>query len=68
MGPNSNILLTEGDLINILNQMIPAQLCRSMASINFLPFTKSMTEVIEYMEKLEILEATNKQSGTKKTF
>ena len=25
-----------------------------------------MTEVIEYMEKLEVLEATNKQSGTKK--
>ena len=25
-----------------------------------------MTEVIEYMEKLEILEATNKQSGSKK--
>ena len=25
-----------------------------------------MTEVIEHMEKLEVLEATNKQSGTKK--
>ena len=37
-----------------------------MISINFQPFNKSMTEVIEYMEKLEVLEATNKQPGTKK--
>ena len=37
-----------------------------MISINFQPFNKSMTEVIEYMKKLEVLEATNKQSGTKK--
>ena len=65
-GPNSNVPLTEGNLINILNQMVPAQWQRSMISINFQPFNKSMTEVIEYMEKLEVLEATNKQSGTKK--
>ena len=65
-GPDSNVPLTEGDLINILNQMVPAQWRRSMISINFQPFNKSMTEVIEYMEKLEVLEATNKQSGTKK--
>ncbi len=36
-----------------------------MISINFQPFTKSMTKVIEYMEKLEELEATPKQSGNK---
>ena len=65
-GPDSNVPLTEGDLINILNQMVPAQWRRSMISINFQPFNKSMTEVIEYMEKLEVLEATNKQSSTKK--
>ena len=59
------VSLPEGDLINILNQMVPAQWRRSMISINFQPFNKSMTEVIEYMEKLEVLEATNKQSGTK---
>ena len=58
-GPDSNVPLTEGDLINILNQMVPAQWQRSMISINFQPFSKSMTEVIEYMEKLEVLEATN---------
>ena len=46
--------------------MVPAQWRRNMISINFQPFNKSMTEVIEYMEKLEVLEATNKQSGTKK--
>ena len=65
-GPDSNVPLTEGDLINILTQMVPAQWQRSMISINFQPFNKSMTEVIEYMEKLEVLEATIKQSGTKK--
>ena len=59
-------LQLKGDLMNILNQMVPVQLRRSMISINFQPFNKSMTEVIEYMEKLEVLEATNKQSGTKK--
>ena len=37
-----------------------------MISINFQPFTKSMTKVIEYMEKLEVLEATTKQSGNKR--
>ena len=45
---------------------VPAQWRRSMISINFQPFNKSMTEVIEYMEKLEVLETTNKQPGTKK--
>ena len=66
LGPDSNVPLTEGDLINILNQMVPAQWRRSMININFQPFNKSMTEGIEYMEKLEVLEATNKQSSTKK--
>ena len=66
-GPDSNVPLTEGDLINILNQMVPAQWRRSMISINFQPFTKTMTQVIEYMEKLEVLEATNKSSGNKKS-
>ena len=37
-----------------------------MISINFQLFNKSMTKVIEYMEKLEVIEATNKQSDTKK--
>ena len=37
-----------------------------MISINIQLFTKSITEVIEYMEKPGVLEATNKQSSTKK--
>ena len=65
-GPDSNVPLTEGDIINILTQMVPATWRRSMISINFQPFNKTMTKVIEYMEKLEVLEATNKQSTTKK--
>ena len=62
-GPDSNDPLTKGDLINILNQMVPVQCRRSMITINFQPFTKSMMKVIEYMEKLEALEATTKYSG-----
>ena len=30
-------------------------------------FTKTITKVIEYMEKLEVLEATTKQPGNKKS-
>ena len=54
--------------MNILNhQMIPAQWCRIMTSINFQLFNKTMTKVIEYIEKLEVLEATTKQSVNKKS-
>ena len=52
LGPNSNVPLTEGNSINILKQMVPAQWRSSMISINFQPFNKSMIKVIEYMEKL----------------
>ena len=65
--PDLNVPLTKGDLINILNQMVPVQWRRSMISINFQPFNKTMTQVIEYMEKLDILEATTKQSSIKKS-
>ena len=66
LGTNSNVPLTKGDLIIILNQIVPIQWYRNMISINFQLFNKSMTKVIEYMEKLEVLEATNKQPSTKK--
>ena len=36
-----------------------------MVSINLQLFNKSMAEAIEHMEKLEVLEATNKQASTK---
>ena len=50
--PDSNAPLIEGDLINILIQMVPAQYHRSMISINIYPCKKNMKEVIEYMAKL----------------
>ena len=37
-----------------------------MISINLQLFNKSVTEVIEYIEKLEVLETTTKQPSTKK--
>ena len=37
-----------------------------MMSITFQPFNKSMTKVIQYTEKLEVLEATIKHPSTKK--
>ena len=58
--------LAKEDLIGILNLMVPAQWQRSMISTNFYLFNKFMTEVVEYMEKLEVLEATTKQSSIKK--
>ena len=64
-GPESNVHLAEGDLFNILNQMVPAQWQRSITSINFQPFSKSMSEVIEYMDKLDVLEAMIKQVCSK---
>ena len=42
-GPDSNVSLTKGELINILTQMVPAQWRRSMISINFQHFTRSKT-------------------------
>ena len=67
-GPNKNVPLTEGDLINILNQIVPAQWRRVMISINFQLFNKSINEVIEYMEKLEALRPlTSSQVSRKMT-
>ena len=37
-----------------------------MISINFQPFNKTITEVIEYMGEIEVLDATIKQSESKK--
>ena len=57
---------TQGMTKKEFHALVNTQWKRSVISINFQPFNKSMTEVIEYMEKLEVLEATNKQSSTKK--
>ena len=46
--------------------MVPAQWPRRMISAKPQPFDKSMTEVIECTEELDILEATTKQPSTKK--
>ena len=56
LGPDSNVPLTKEDLINILNCMVPAQWRRSMSRINFQPFTKSMTKIIEIIENLELMQ------------
>ena len=61
VGQDSDAPLTKGDLINLLNQMIPALWNRNLISINFQPSNKTITEAIEYMEKLVVLGAT----GTK---
>ena len=65
-GPDLNTPFTKGDLDYILNKMVPAQWHRSMMSMHFQPFNKSMTKVIQYTEKLEVLEATIKHPSTKK--
>ena len=66
-GPDLNTPLAEGELISILIAMIPAVLRRKMVSINFEPLTKSINEVIEYLEQLEVLDATEKKQTQKKS-
>ena len=38
-----------------------------MIGTNIQPFIKSLSKVIEFLEKLEVLEATNKQTSTTKS-
>ena len=66
-GPDLNTPLAEGEIISILVAMIPAVWCRKMVSINFEPLTKSINEVIEYLEQLEVLDATEKKQTQKKS-
>ena len=58
--------LSEGDLIEILVNMAPAQWCKSMVQINFEPMQKTLTEVVEYLERLEVLDATEKKKESQR--
>ena len=64
-GPE-NKPLSEGDLIEILVNMAPAQWRKSMVQINFEPMQKTLTEVVEYLERLEVLDATEKKNDSQK--
>ena len=64
-GPE-NKALSEGDLIEILVNMAPAQWRKSMVQINFEPMQKTLTEVVEYLERLEVLDATEKKKEPQK--
>ena len=64
-GPD-NKPLSEGDLIEILVNMAPAQWRKSMVQINFEPMQKTLTEVVEYLERLEVLDATEKKKEPQK--
>ena len=64
-GPE-NKPLSEGDLIEILVNMAPAQWRKSMVQINFEPMHKTLTEVVEYLERLEVLDATEKKKEPQK--
>ena len=64
-GPDLNAPLADEDLISILVAMVPSQWCRKMIIINFEPLNKTMVEVIECMEQLEVLESTEKKKDSK---
>ena len=66
-GPDLNTPLAEGEIISILVAMIPSAWHRKMVSINFEPLTKKFIEVIEYLEQLEVLDATEKKQAQKKS-
>ena len=54
------IPLSEGDLIEIIVNMVPVQWCKSMIQINFEHIPKTLTVVVEYLEYLDVLDAQKK--------
>ena len=67
LGPE-NMLISEGDLVEIIENMAPAQWCQSMVQIKFEPTQKTLTEVVEYFESLDVLDSTKKKSENKTKF
>ena len=61
-GTDLNTPLADGDLISIFVAMVPYQWRRKIISINFELLNKTILEVIEYMEQLEVLETTEKKT------
>ena len=59
-GPDSNVPLGEGDLIDILVRMVPTAWRESMMTANFEPMHHTLLEVVEYFEQLEVIESAKK--------
>ena len=59
-GPDSNVPLGEGDLIDILVRMVPTTWHESMMTTNFEPMHHNLLEVVEYFEQLEVIESAKK--------
>ena len=59
-GPDSNVPLGEGDLIDILVRMLPTTWRESMMTANFEPMHHTLLEVVEYFEQLEVIESAKK--------
>ena len=53
--------LFKRDLVEILVNMVPSQWYKSIVQINFEPMQKTLTEREEYLECLEVLDATVKK-------
>ena len=65
-GPE-NEHLSEGDIIEILVDVTPDHLCKTiMITIDFDPMQKAHTEVVEYLECLEVLDTTDIKSKNQK--
>ena len=64
-GPE-NKPLSEGDLIGILVNMAPAQWHKNMTQICLEHIQKTLTEVVEYLKCLGVLDTTEKKTDAQK--
>ena len=59
-GPDSNVPLGEGDLIDILVHMVHMAWHESMITVNFEPMHYTLMEIVEYFNQLEVIGSAKK--------
>ena len=65
-GPDSNVPLGEGYLIDILVCMVPTVWRESMMTANFEPMHHTLLEVVEYFEQLEVIGVQKRPENPRK--
>ena len=65
-GPDSNVPLGQGDLIDILVHMVTMAWHESMMRVNFEPRSHTLLEVVEYFEQLEVIGSAKKPRAPQK--
>ena len=54
-GPDSNVPLSNGNVIDILVHMVPIACCKSTMTATFKPMFYILLEVMKYLEQLEVI-------------